>query len=104
VSRDILRLDILLRDQAVLDELQGRWPRAYKVDYGAFEIPAGSRSEAEGIVAAVYVLLEDLHTRGSGQWTIEIEDADKRVYLLRGERHEYYVLVTAPWKPQPDDW
>lgn len=100
MSRDTLRLDILLRDQAVLDELQSRWPQAYKVDYGDFEIPALSKPEAERIVAAVYELLERLHPRSPAGWTIEIEEAEKRIFLVGGEQHDYYVLVSAPWKPR----
>lgn len=96
--RDILRLD-----HAVLDELQRRWPKAYKVDYGDFEIPAATRLEAESIVRAVYELLEHLSPRGPGQWSVEIEEADKRVFLVGGERSDFYVLVAAPWKPQPDE-
>jgi hypothetical protein len=101
VSRDILRLDILRRDQAVLDELQGRWPRAYKVDYGDFEIPAFSRLEAEGIARAVYERLQHLCARSSAGWTVEIEEADKRLFLVGGERHEYSCSSPPPGSRSP---
>lgn len=98
MSRDILRIDILHRDQAVLDELQGRWAQAYQVDYADFEIPATSRLEAEGIVSSIRALIHE--RQWPGEWTVVIEEADKRVFLVGGQRHVYYALVTAPWKPR----
>jgi hypothetical protein len=102
VSCGLRRLDILRRDQVVLDELQARWPWAYKADYGDFEIPAATRLEGEAIISAVRALTQERQC--PGDWGIEVEEAEKRVYLLGGERHDYYVLLSAPWKPQPDDW
>jgi hypothetical protein len=47
--------------------------------------------------------VRDLLLDRPGEWSVEVEEMDKRVYLVGGITSDFYVLVTAPWKPRAEE-